>query len=191
MYSRRLWVMPAQTSFLPDRPCLYLIAANAFRKKAFIFFSLWSSFLLLPTNLIHLAWCPLVFVYFFLVPPSCVASLDWRRCLRSLGKKSVSWILVISGASDWLYLLGSSDALVDSCWHRGKMNFSGLPSVARLWIRKHLAWIASFIGWEVIQCPASVLFLQSWGLKPVHCPLPPFWVPLWLSWVICSVYYCT
>lgn len=68
------------------------------------------------------------------------------------------------------------------------MNLPGLPSVARLWMRKHLAWIASFLGWEVIQCPASGLFLQSWGLKPAHFPLPPFRVPLWLSLELFAVF---
>lgn len=116
MYSKRLWVMSAQTSISPDRPCLYLTVKQMLSGKMPLFFSFWSSFPLFPIKLIQLAWCPLVLVYF---PFWCLLAVPrlWVEGGVSgpVGKESVSWILIISGASDWPQLLGSPRFLMDSC----------------------------------------------------------------------------
>lgn len=154
-----------------------------------LFFSFWSSCPLLPIKLIQLPWCPLVLVYF----PFWSLLAVWYLWVEGgisgpLGKESVPRTLTISGVSDGPHRLGSPGIVVDSCSIGGEMNLLGLPSVSRLCMRKHLAWITSFLGWEVIQSPASVLFPQSWGLKPAHFPLPPFRVPLWLSLEVFAVF---
>lgn len=173
--------MSAWTWFMLDGLCLYLTAKQMLLEKITFFF------LLVLFSIIACKTNPnshdvLLFGAFFLSGASqpCGVSLGVCVCVGvsgPVGKESVRWLAVISGSSGRPRLLCSPGVVVASFSTGGEIDLPGLPSVARLGIRRHLVRVtsSSWLGGHIM--PHLCGLLQFWGLKPAHLPLPPFRVP--------------